>query len=241
MGAVWVVIGAIQGMIGGSRFRLITQVGNTIYTVQTVIISIECGDYKIMTASRCHDHVILCGSILCEQYMESVTITLEERHIERLDELTGEDGRFSNRSEAVRGLIDQDSDIEELRVENERLKNEKQTLIAQREETQELKEYISDDQRIRREERKRQKAPIWKRIYWIAFGEGDQNILSAADVKGKLMPQKDENHDDREEFECDRCGTGGFSLPEVRIDNYRQDDEEVICPDCLTVEDRVID
>lgn len=158
--------------------------------------------------------------------MKSMTVTLEERHIERLDELTDEEGRFDNRSEAVRELIDQDSDTERLKTENERLKNEKQKLIAQMEENQELKEYVGEDRRIRREERKRQKAPIWKRLYWTVLGEDDQNILKAANVK-RLMPGK--------KYECEECG-GEFPPSQVL-----HSDERTVCSDCMTVEDRIID
>jgi len=107
--------------------------------------------------------------------MQRVTVKLEEETIEVLDELAEQ--QDVSRSEVIRKTLadglkmddlraEYESEIAELERDVDRLRNEKQTLIEQRETTTELVEYVE-------EERSYRSAPIWRRAKWWVLGKGE--------------------------------------------------------------------
>lgn len=117
--------------------------------------------------------------------MPRLTITLDEEQDALLEEMTGEDGEYDSKSEAVRTIIQQyeeyvqqltarDERIADLEQEVERLKREKRQILAEREEKKELVEYAKAEKTAieRREERERawETAPIWRTLRWKLFG-----------------------------------------------------------------------
>ena len=66
------------------------------------------------------------------------------------------------------------AEFNDIRDENQRLQNEKRALIQQRQENQELAEYVEQERSLQQEARQRQmekeSAPVWKRLEWFIFG-----------------------------------------------------------------------
>jgi metal-responsive CopG/Arc/MetJ family transcriptional regulator len=75
-----------------------------------------------------------------------------------------------NTSAAVRELLNQGLAAEQIEADNERLQNHLQTLIAEREEKQELVEYVETEREL---ERARVEAPVWQRAKWWVFGRSE--------------------------------------------------------------------
>lgn len=100
--------------------------------------------------------------------MKSITVSIEEDHIETLDELSQDSGPCANRSEAMRMIISQHSDAQRLAEENERLQREKRQILDQREEHNELVEYVDREKSL---QERRIEAAIWERARWWLFGK----------------------------------------------------------------------
>lgn len=102
-----------------------------------------------------------------------ITVNFEEGDAEVVDEVHDEEG-VDSWSEAVRECVRRYADLhaecEELRTENTRLKNEKRTILAEREEKQELVRYVEDEMTARERARS---APAWERAKWWLFGAED--------------------------------------------------------------------
>jgi Arc/MetJ-type ribon-helix-helix transcriptional regulator len=96
--------------------------------------------------------------------MEPVTVSIEESHIDLLDELSAEGGPCTNRSEAMRMIIDQYSEQTELAQEVERLTRERRQLLEQREEHDELVRYVADELSYREQ-------GLLTRVRWWLFGK----------------------------------------------------------------------
>lgn len=99
---------------------------------------------------------------------ERVTITLREDQFEQIEEMAADDDpRYSSKSEVVRHLIDRvgelEDDVEELQMEIDRLQNEKQVLIEQHQQTEELAVYKEEEQFI-------EDASFGDRVRWFLFG-----------------------------------------------------------------------
>lgn len=73
-------------------------------------------------------------------------------------------------AEEVRALRDR---IEELETDVERLENEKQLILEQREENTELVEYVEHERSLQERRERRQSAPAWKRAKWWLLGAPD--------------------------------------------------------------------
>lgn len=112
-----------------------------------------------------------------EMHMGRITFTADAHHEDIIADVQGEDG-VESQSEAVRECISRYADLQQrdeelqqqvadLQQEVERLRNEKRTLIAQREENQELVRFVEDEME-RREQR--DTAPIWTRARWWVLG-----------------------------------------------------------------------
>lgn len=95
-------------------------------------------------------------------------------HADLVDELDEKEDEIEALQQGVEELNMRISDHNDLREENERLRNEKRALIQHRNGNQELAEFAKQERSLqeRREQRERQKeaAPIWKRTEWFVFG-----------------------------------------------------------------------
>ena len=105
------------------------------------------------------------------QYSVRVSEDLGEQIEAYADEYDG------SKSDALRELLAQGTEYDRLQVENERLRSAQTQLIEQREENQELVEYVEHEKSLqeRREERERKReerrnAPAWRRAKWWLFG-----------------------------------------------------------------------
>lgn len=103
--------------------------------------------------------------------MPRLTVTITEEQAALLDERTGDGGEYESKSEAVRDFIQSGEElqnrVDELETEVERLRNEKRTILSQREENQELVRFVEDEME-RREQR--DTAPVWTRAKWWVLG-----------------------------------------------------------------------
>ena len=98
---------------------------------------------------------------------QKLSVSLRDEQVVRIDELD-----FKSRSEAIRELVDRGFEYEELERENQRLRNEKQTILSQRRENQELVEYLQRERELQIEERERRRdreqQPVWVRLrHWL--------------------------------------------------------------------------
>lgn len=101
---------------------------------------------------------------------QKLSVSLRDEQVGRIDEL-----EYDSRSEAIRELVDRGFEYEDLQQENERLRNEKQTILNQRNENKQLVEYLQKEREIQMQERmdrqERRKQPVWERLRNWVFGE----------------------------------------------------------------------
>lgn len=102
--------------------------------------------------------------------MDQWTVSLKEEQAETIEEKIGGGKPYESKSDAIRSIIDEHEErreqIRELETENERLHNERQTIIEDREERIELREYVE-------EERSWRQAGLRKRMKWWLFGKDE--------------------------------------------------------------------
>jgi len=102
-----------------------------------------------------------------------LTITLPEDMNARIAELSGDEGPYESKSEAVRELIRQGERLEEVERERDRLEEKLAAANSRGDDVGELVEYVEHERTIREQERERRRAPIWKRAKWWVLGEPD--------------------------------------------------------------------
>ena len=102
--------------------------------------------------------------------MTRLTVSVSDEEAEIIEELSGDDGPYESKSEAMRACIHSYEKVKELQRENERLRREKRAIIEQRDEHTELVEYVEGERELQRMERERRNAPIWRRIRWLVLG-----------------------------------------------------------------------
>lgn len=111
--------------------------------------------------------------------MKNVSVRLDAETVEEIEDEA--DGRDISRAAYLREIIESrhesealESEIERIRDEYEtqveRLQNEKQALIEDREEKQELREYVEQEKSLVEKREERKQAPAWKRAKWWMFG-----------------------------------------------------------------------
>jgi hypothetical protein len=102
--------------------------------------------------------------------MSRITFTADEKHESIVEEVEAEEG-VESRAEAVRRCITRyanlQKDVEELRDELDRVKEEKRLILDDREERQELVKYVKDE---RTAEQRMREAGILTRTRWRLFG-----------------------------------------------------------------------
>jgi metal-responsive CopG/Arc/MetJ family transcriptional regulator len=108
--------------------------------------------------------------------MPQVSARVSDDLNERIEEFSNE--IETTKSDALRTLIEQGLETDRFRQENERLKNNLQTLIEDREErenTETIVEYVEDEQQLQRQREKREQrrrtASVLKRGWWWLAGE----------------------------------------------------------------------
>ena len=97
--------------------------------------------------------------------MEKRTVTLREEQVGELGDLDTD-----SFSEAVRLMVSRGLQYEQLETENQRLRNEKQTILSERKENQELVEYMKKERELQIQERQRRQEPVWIRLKQWVFG-----------------------------------------------------------------------
>jgi glutamyl/glutaminyl-tRNA synthetase len=100
--------------------------------------------------------------------MESVSTRLEDETYQYVRETADE--RDVSQAEVLRELIEKGVAYDDLEKESERLRNEKRTLIQQREEHTELVEYVEEERSLQERREERSHAPAWRRAKWWLFG-----------------------------------------------------------------------
>lgn len=92
-----------------------------------------------------------------------LTITLSDEQAEKVEQLSGEGGPYESKSEVVRMFIQRGERVDELEQKVERLEREKQLILEDREERNELVRYVEDELTYR-------EAGLSKRVRWWLFG-----------------------------------------------------------------------
>lgn len=107
--------------------------------------------------------------------MERISVTLPTDLLTRIDDRVEEE--YASRSEAIRMLVEQGLEYEDVHTENERLRRELQAANRRVDEHQELVRYVETERSIqeRREQRERRRAEagVLKRAKWWLVGMRD--------------------------------------------------------------------
>jgi predicted DNA-binding ribbon-helix-helix protein len=107
--------------------------------------------------------------------MESVSTRLDDETYRDVRETAEE--RDVSIAEILRELVEKgteyDDRVSALETENERLHRERRQLLEQREEKQELVEYVEEERGIQRRREQRRAAPLWRRAKWYVLGQPD--------------------------------------------------------------------
>lgn len=97
-----------------------------------------------------------------------ITVTLREEQVDMIDEMeNSDDPRYDSRSEVVRYLIDRveelEADVEELERNLDRVRNEKEVLVEQHQQSKELEVYREQQETLL-------EASLGQRVKWLVFG-----------------------------------------------------------------------
>jgi len=102
-----------------------------------------------------------------------ITVNFEGDDVAVVEEIHAEDN-VDSWSEAVREAVRRYADLKtkrvELQTEVERLKNEKQLILDQRERKQELQRYVEEEKSARE---RRRRASLVERARWFVFGQDE--------------------------------------------------------------------
>jgi len=90
--------------------------------------------------------------------MPRLSITLTEEQNERVEELV-ENGEYKSKNAVVQDWLSDAEKVNQVESENERLHRERRQLLEQRNENQELLEYVEDEKRYRH-------AGLFQRFRW---------------------------------------------------------------------------
>jgi Arc/MetJ-type ribon-helix-helix transcriptional regulator len=103
--------------------------------------------------------------------MPRYSVTLPDEQGELIEDLAGEEGPASSKSEAVRMLIEDAQRVSEVEGENDRLRRERRQLLEQRDEHDDLVRYADAEREQAELDRLRRKQPVWTRVRWWVLGE----------------------------------------------------------------------
>ncbi|SIR97259.1 hypothetical protein SAMN05421858_4871 [Haladaptatus litoreus] len=122
------------------------------------------------TVTTYGEHEAILAEIEGESAPEKIRTCIEAygrvREVE--DELETVRDEYENELDTVRERYEER--LTEKDREIDRLKNEKRTILAQREENKELVEYVEQEKSLQERRIERQDAPIWKRMKWWITG-----------------------------------------------------------------------
>lgn len=81
----------------------------------------------------------------------------------------------ATKAEAIRTLLERGLDFNEIKQENQRLKDQLATTNQRIDDTKELVEYVEEERELQRQRQQKENAPVWRRAkYWVfGFSEGD--------------------------------------------------------------------
>lgn len=99
-----------------------------------------------------------------------LTITIPDGLDERLAELSGDDGPYESKADAVRELTRAGERLPEVERERDQLREQLAATNARAEDVSDLVEYVEAERELQRRERERRDAPAWKRAKWWLFG-----------------------------------------------------------------------
>ena len=103
--------------------------------------------------------------------MQPVSSRLDADTLRMVDDTALENDE--SRAEAIRRLVARGLEYDDLQREITRLENEKRTLIAEREEHQELVRFAESQRELAEYERERQKRGVFTRFVWWLRGQPD--------------------------------------------------------------------
>lgn len=108
--------------------------------------------------------------------VDRITVTLPEDMADRIAELSGDEGPYESKSEAVRNLIRQGEQYDDVAQERDRLEEKVAAANTRADDVGEIVEYVERERAVRERERERRRAPIWERARWWILGEpGDDD------------------------------------------------------------------
>lgn len=124
--------------------------------------------------------VVITGACMVVQYVHTgcvrlhmskrFTVTVTDDQADWVEELADSD-EYDSKSGVVRDLLHQAQEVEELRTEAERLRNQRDQLIEDRTEKKELAKYAETSRDL---EEQRLRASVVDRARWWLFGfDGD--------------------------------------------------------------------
>jgi len=105
--------------------------------------------------------------------MQPHTIRLPE---DLLAELRAEaDERGVSQAEYIRSVLRNRTEYDELRRENERLRDQLAATNARQDDVGELVEYVEEERRIQQRREQRRSAPVWRRAWrWVVGYDADE-------------------------------------------------------------------
>lgn len=77
-----------------------------------------------------------------------------------------------SRADAIRDLLEKGIEFDEIKEENERLKNQLAAVNRRIDEVNDLVEYVEETRSLEERRLERQDAPVWRRAKWWVFGRG---------------------------------------------------------------------
>jgi len=107
--------------------------------------------------------------------MHRLTVRLPDDMADRIAELSGDEGPYDSKSEAVRELIRQGERLEEVERERDRLRERLAARNAREDNVGEIVEYVERERALQEQQARRRQAPIWERAKWWVFGEPDDD------------------------------------------------------------------
>lgn len=92
------------------------------------------------------------------------------------DDLNNQIEAFSNeingtKAEAIRTLLERGLDFNEIKRENQRLKDRLAATNQRIDNTKELVEYVQEERELQQQRRRKENAPVWRRAKWWIFGK----------------------------------------------------------------------
>jgi Arc/MetJ-type ribon-helix-helix transcriptional regulator len=105
--------------------------------------------------------------------MPRLTVSLPDDRAERVQEMV-DSGVVNSKSAAVNELISRGERLPEVERERDRLREQLAAVNSRADDMDALAEYVERERQLAREQRERQRAPLWRRVRWFVFGGGPE-------------------------------------------------------------------